>query len=145
MKETERIGLAVNATSHLFKREVDNALNKRCTEKITGMQGFIIHYITRNSDRDIFQKDIEKEFSIRRSTATSILQLMEKKGLITRQSVNSDARLKKIVLTEKSLKRHEIFKEELERMEEKLSAGLTEKEKTDFFRIIEKIKSNIGE
>ena len=32
-------------------------------------------------NKDIYQKDIEKEFKIRRSTASGILQLLEKKRL----------------------------------------------------------------
>lgn len=145
MEERKRIGLAINTASRLFKRKVDNALNSRCEEKITGMQGFVIGFLSRNKDKDMFQRDIEKEFSIRRSTATSILQLMEKNGLITRVPFEKDARLKKIVLTEKSLRRHKIFTEEIDSLEQKLYSGLTEEEKAEFFRIIEKIKSNIGE
>ncbi len=145
MEKDKRIGLAINTASRLFRRRVDNALNSRCEEKITGMQGFIIGFLSRNSDKDMFQRDIEKEFSIRRSTATSILQLMEKNDLITREPFEKDARLKKIVLTEKSLRRHKIFTEEIDFLEQKLYSGLTEKEKSEFFRIIEKIKANIGE
>ena len=36
-----------------------------------------------------------------RSTVTGVVKLMERKGLIRRESVSSDARLKKLVLTEK--------------------------------------------
>ena len=32
----------------------------------------------------VFQRDIEREFSITRSTVTNILQLMERKGYIQR-------------------------------------------------------------
>lgn len=39
------------------------------------------------------------KFSITRSTASRVLSLMEKKGLITRESVERDARVRKIVLT----------------------------------------------
>ena len=145
MEERNRIGLAINTASRLFKRRVENAISSRGAEKITGMQGFIIGYLSRNCDKDMFQKDIEKEFAIRRSTATSILQLMEKNGIITRVPYEKDGRHKKIVLTEKSLKRHEIFTEEIDRMENKLYVGLSDTEKEEFFRIIEKIISNIGE
>ena len=72
----------------------------------TGCHSFALRFFAENADRDIFQKDFEEEFSIRRSTATKILQLMEKNGLIERQKVESDARLKKIVLTNKALDIH---------------------------------------
>lgn len=44
--------------------------------------------------RIIFQKDLETEFCIGRSTVTNILNLMEKKGFVRRESVSYDARLK---------------------------------------------------
>ena len=53
-------------------------------------------------DGSTFPKDIEKEFSINRSTTSEMLKLMCKNGMITREEVDYDARLKKIVLTEAS-------------------------------------------
>ena len=46
--------------------------------------------------------ELESEFGITRSTASRVLRLMEQKGLVERQSVPHDARLKKLVLTERS-------------------------------------------
>ena len=46
--------------------------------------------------------ELESEFGITRSTASRVLRLMEQKGLVERQSVPQDARLKKLVLTERS-------------------------------------------
>ena len=52
--------------------------------------------------RDIMQRDIEKEFSIRRSTASRTLQLMEPATDISAGSrFPYDARMKKLVVTEK--------------------------------------------
>lgn len=69
---------------------------------LTSVQISIIDYISRVDNEDIFQKDIEKEFNIRRASATSALKLMEEKELITRTSTKKDARLKKIKLTKKT-------------------------------------------
>ena len=57
-------------------------------------------HLYRHREEQVFQRDIEREFSITRSTVTNILQLMERKGYIERRSVPQDARLKKLVLTE---------------------------------------------
>ena len=58
--------------------------------------------MSEHADRDVYQKDLEGEFGITRSTASRVLRLMEQKGLLERQSVPHDARLKKLVLTERS-------------------------------------------
>ena len=58
---------------------------------------------------DIYQKDVEKEFQIRRSTATGTLQILEKNGFIRREPVKQDARLKKLVPTDKAKEYASIF------------------------------------
>lgn len=89
-------------------KNVSNDLNRDAekfavTLDLTRMQMSIIDYIARNeNDRDIFQKDIEKEFNIRRASATSALKLMEKKDLLVRVPPQKDARLKRLILTTKS-------------------------------------------
>ena len=98
----------------------------------------------RNIDKDIFQKDIEDEFSIRRSTATGILQLMEKNDLVRRVPTLTDKRLKKIILTEKSLEINKSFSRVLEKMEKDIEMGLTPDEIAVFFNIMEKIQYNIN-
>lgn len=52
----------------------------------------IVQYLHEHRDSDVFQYDIERAFSITRSTASRVLGLMEKKGLITRSAVDWDAR-----------------------------------------------------
>ena len=66
------------------------------------MQMHVLRYILMSTlHRDVYQKDIEEEFQIRKSTATGILKLMEKHGFIRRESAQQDARLKRIVPTKK--------------------------------------------
>lgn len=64
-------------------------------EDLTMMQCWIIRFLYEHEEEEVYQRDIEAEFSIARSTATGILKLMEKKGYIRRVSVERDARLKK--------------------------------------------------
>ncbi|MDR3254237.1 MAG: MarR family transcriptional regulator [Synergistaceae bacterium] len=71
---------------------------------ITGGQALILAFMYGfGKDKDVFQRDIEAEFDIRRSSATSILNGLEKHGYIRRESVTHDARLKKLALTDKAL------------------------------------------
>ena len=84
----------------MMSRNLMAAARERGVDELTAMHGWILGYLCRNEDKDIFQKDIEAEFKICRSTVTNILKLMEKKGYIRRESVPYDARLKKLVLTD---------------------------------------------
>ena len=51
--------------------------------------------------------DVEAAFNLSRSTTTNILQLMEKNGIIRREGVDYDARLKRLVPTEKAVQMEE--------------------------------------
>ena len=67
---------------------------------ITFIQSQVIFYILNHwQEAPVFQRDIEQVFSLSRSTATGILQQLEEKGLLRRESVESDARLKSLVPT----------------------------------------------
>ena len=88
--------------NNLIFRKIGQIARANGVEAVTPMHGWIMEYLYRHSETPVFQRDIEREFSITRSTVTNILQLMERKGYITRRSVEQDARLKQLVLTEKA-------------------------------------------
>lgn len=118
---------------------------KEC-DNLTGTHGFILGYLAEMSDKqDVFQKDVEKRFDIRRSTASEILNLMERNGLIVRVSVDYDARLKKIVLTDKAKDLCERIDEQFAETENMLTKGISEEELGTFFAVIDKMKANISE
>lgn len=144
MYDKKLVGFEIKILANLIKRKIDAAMISRCTDNLTAMHGWIIGYIYKHgSESDIFQRDIESKFSIRRSTATGILQLMEKNDLIVRQPVDYDARLKKLVLTPKAVSMHEETTREIMKIEELLTQSLTKEEIEEFFIIAEKIKSSL--
>ncbi len=142
--ETKRhVGMEIKALSNLIKRQIDERV-MQSDVRLTGMQCWIIGYLNKHANtKDVFQRDIEAEFHIRRSTATGILQLMEKNGLITREPVSYDARLKKLVMTPKAKEICLRIKHEIAQIEAKLTNGLTREETESFFAIIDKVKKNI--
>lgn len=118
-----------------------------CVEapNLTGMQLFILEYLYQHQAQDIFQRDLEAEFHVRRSTVTGMLKGMEKKGLIRRLPVAEDGRLKRIVLTAQAKNLHEEVETAVTRMEEIALRGLSEAETNFFLEILEKMKANLQE
>ena len=143
MKIPRSIGFEVKCISNLIKRNLDEEYIKRDMHDLTGMQGWILKFINTNSNKDIFQKDIEKKFRIRRSTATGMLQLLEKNGYIKRESVESDGRLKKLVLTPKAIIALEKSDNIIMEFDKHLHEGISEEEKEIFFAIVDKVKKNL--
>ena len=96
MSDENEVGRAVKILSH----EIDRYILSCGVEEATGVQGRLIGFLyNRTKTGDVFQRDIEESFNIRRSTVTGMLKTMEQNGLITRCGVSGDARLKKIMLT----------------------------------------------
>lgn len=141
--EKKRIGFELSHCSRLIRRYMDANALKSYIDEMTGTHGWALRYFHQNMNKDVFQKDFEKKFDIRRSTASNILSLMEKNGLITRESVPHDARLKKIVLTQKAIDVHQQVEDSFSKMEEDIAEGISDEELDAFFKTIEKIKSNI--
>lgn len=141
--KTRHIGGELKQVSNLLKRRLDAHMAQAGLEPLTGMQGWIIGYLADRPDQDVFQRDIEQEFEIRRSTATGILQLMERKGLLRREPVAQDARLKKLVLTPQALAMHQQVFEQIHAFELTLYQGLTAQDVSNFFDIMDKLKRNL--
>ena len=139
------IGMELRSLNNLIRRYFEFSSHRKEIETVTGNNGWIIGYLAENADRDVYQKDLEDRFTITRSTASKVLNLMEQKGLIQRQTVARDARLKKIVLTEKAWKIKELMKEDAERMERTLTEGFTGEELKTLHSYIQKMKKNISD
>lgn len=138
------IGFALKSVNNLIRRKMDGRFEESGLEDICGMQGPILGFISEKSKtQPIFQKDIEKEFNIRRSTATVMLQKLEQKELIVREAVEEDARLKKITVTPKAEAIDAQIRRQVDAFHEELEAGLTKEEKEQFLSILDKIKRNL--
>lgn len=137
------IGHEIKSLDLLLQRKMFIAATKAGVDKATIMHGFIIGYIYNNSDKEIYQKDLEKEFGIASPTVTNILKHMEKKDYIKRVSVKNDARLKKIVLTEKGYSLHKTMYKKIIENEEIVNNLITDDEKNELLRIIRKLRKGL--
>lgn len=138
MKAKKEAGMIIKRLSNEISKEMNK---KTAAYGITGVQGRIIRRVT-EAEEDVFQKDIEACLFYRRSTVTGILNTMEENGLIERVSVDYDARLKKIVVTQKGLCIKSQIEQDIKNMEKTLKNGLSKDEIDTFFAITEKMLNN---
>lgn len=143
MNSEIHIGKRIGILTKRIHRRIDNEAAKY---GVTGVQARILGFVHRNYDKkDIFQRDIEEELDIRRSSVTSVLQLMEKNGYIKRVSVSEDARLKKIMLTEKGLEiQRNVYNFILE-FEKSLQDELSEDEMNILISLIDRLCRKIAD
>lgn len=116
-------GAWINILSRKIKKRMNDNMQ---VLGLNGVQSRVMHFIlVKYEDGPVFQRDVEKTFGLSRSTATGILQLMEKNGLIHRESVANDARLKSLIPTEKAANLDAQIGEYLRQTEQKLTSGLS--------------------
>lgn len=139
------IGNEIHVLAKLIHRVLDNSPEMKNIESVTGTNAWIIGYIARRNDEgeDAYQRDLEKHFGITRSTASKVVNLMVQKNLINRESVPGDARLKRLVLTERAIEIYHQMTAEFQAMEDALSAGFSEEELEQFFDYIHRMQRNI--
>lgn len=109
----------------------------------TRMQCATLRYLRLHKGEDVFQKDLEAAFSISGATATNILKLMEKEGLICRIPMEKDARLKKLEMTEKGIRYDEIAHANVYRLEEGMKSGFSKDELMLFQKYLDRLAENI--
>lgn len=130
------IGKRIHIISNRIKRRMDREI---ASFGLTRSQHVILRYLQKNSDKDIFQKYIEEEFDLRRSTVSSMLTHLEQKGYVQRESVSYDARLKKITITPAGCHILETMCAVVDNFEKRIEAALTPNEISMLFDILDKL------
>ena len=101
IKRSETIGYKIRLLHNQLHKNME-AKREENEDNLTGMQRWTLGFLKDHADREVYQRDIEEAFSVSRATASNMLAVMERKGLIERAQVSHDARLKRLVLTDKA-------------------------------------------
>lgn len=111
--------------------------------QITSIQGLILHYIIVESEtRDIFPKDLEEFLEIKGSSVTSLISNLERNGYLRRESLDSDRRYKKLVLTEQTLAIKDDITSRVNEYMHSMFAGISENDLEVFEKVILQMAEN---
>ena len=136
-------GMWINILSHKIKKRMNTNMQSL---GLTGVQSRVMHYIlVKSADGPVFQRDVEAVFGLSRSTATGILQSMEKNDLILRERVASDARLKSLIPTQKAAYLDAQVGEYLRNTEQCLTRGLSNAQLALFLETVAHMSKNMDE
>lgn len=141
------VGIKIKKIKSLIRKAIHNSDTFKNNEELTNVIGWTIGFISRRNAEELetYQKDVEKEFKISRSTATELLQNMERHGYLYREVSSTDLRLKRIVLTEKSIELHKKVVLTFDKIEDRLLLGFTEEEKNQLFDFLLRLERNLEE
>ncbi|MFV0559228.1 MAG: MarR family winged helix-turn-helix transcriptional regulator [Enterococcus sp.] len=144
MKDFEKsLGFEIRELSILLGRYIDSTAKKMQIEDLRGPQAMVIHFIYGHPEQKIYQKDIEKELSIRKPSASQLLDRMEGKGYIERLVSDTDKRYRQVILTEKAVANIKQVEQLRKCVELNLTKEITKEEQASFLKIVTKMKANI--
>lgn len=128
-------GDAIGKMLHRVENQIHRKLDSiAAAQGITVVQHIILSYLWEHGKkRDVFQKEIEQVFDVRRSSVSNVLGLLEKKNYIQRQNVSADARQKRICLTEEGTKVYLAVRKEMEAVERSLNGAFTDEQEKELF------------
>ena len=139
----EDVGRLIKSIDKLMMRNAQLLNGQEIRDKISPMQGWIIGFLFMNQDKIIYQKQIEQEFGLPKSTLASILKQLEEKGYILREAAEHDSRLKSIRLSQEGQSMQCDFFDHIEQINQCMCRGIPEDEIETFFKIGMRLRQNL--
>lgn len=137
------ISLEIKKIDSLIVRRIIQD-TKKSKYRLTPVQIFIIKYLSKNKNKTIYQKDIEKKIGLRKSTISGIIKTMQKNNIIMSIDSKSDLRSKEIVLTKDGLKLEKLMIKKEKDFEKLLERDIDKNDLEIFFKVTEQIQNNLG-
>lgn len=145
VKPSETIGYQIRLIHNQIHKRMEAKRKENGRAPLTGMQRWLLRYLSENREKEICQRNIETEFHISRATASNMLSVMERRGLIERQPVEHDARLKRLVITEDALGMLQQANQDIFVTEQLLTEGMTQEEIACLRKCLGIMLRNLGE
>ncbi|MEE1057291.1 MAG: MarR family transcriptional regulator [Acutalibacteraceae bacterium] len=137
------IGIVLRAINNLLMRASIQQSKNSGIDNCTFIHGWILGYLCLHNEDNVYQRDIEREFSLTRSAVTSIVKNMEQKGYIKRIEVEHDARLKKLVITSSGEETHNKIVQNFKEMDKTLINHISDEDYKVFIKVCHQIKNNL--
>ena len=121
----------------------DKLIEKRT--RFTSAQLRILGYLMQHEEVVVYQKDIEDSIAVSRAAVSTILDKMERAGLLVRENSSMDKRMKRISLTSKGRAAAIDVYKMMCQIEDDLCSTLNEEEKDTVIRVKNKLINKLEE
>ncbi len=136
-------GYLIGQINKLTNRRINELLKEENVREFNGAQGTIIFVLTNEGPMPI--KDIGKATGLAKTSLTSMLDRMEKQGLIEKRENENDKRSTIIALNERSKSYKEVIEKVSQRVSKEYYKGLRAKEVERFEATLQKVLKNLNE
>lgn len=130
------------------RRHIDrHCESKKQLDNLSASGGWILSRVfeMEHMGEAAYQRDLEDDFGITRSTASKLLARLEQKGLIERRGIIQDGRMKRILPTDKSRKIGEDILLEVQGLEDRLERGFSKDELETLCKFFERLEKNLAD
>ncbi|MCL6295086.1 MarR family winged helix-turn-helix transcriptional regulator [Jejuia spongiicola] len=135
-------GYLINMTALLLKREFSSAIKNNKID-VTPEQWAILNRLNENSN--LTQKEVAKLTFKDNANITRMVDKLEKKGLVIRQSDSNDRRSWNLSITKKGIEIRDLVEPLAINILNNISKGISKKEMDSYNKISKKIINNLIE
>ena len=138
-RDEKELGMWICHASRLFVRRMDQRIAEAGTgdDILSGRNFWVLKYLDDHAGEAVYQRDLEQKFKVRRSSVSNMIDLMEQKGFLLRQATSSDARLKRLTLTEKGAELLREATETIKRFEDSIRKSFAPQDYKTLVRLLE--------
>ena len=137
------LAIELKVLNNLILRDLENRARLTAGDMISGVNGMIMGYILQHGDRDVYQRELEREFGLTRSTISKVVNLMERKGLVERAPAEHDARQRRLRLTDRAREVAGLVQEESRLLSSRLLSDFKDEEIAILMKYIERMTQNM--
>ncbi len=141
MHNTEHMGPLFKVIGNAVDSDISRQVNKT---GLTSAQMFILHFLSKQPENEIFQKDLEQALELSHATVAGIISRLEAKGFLKLVPSEKDKRCKQIVATEKAMEVDEKTDAVINAAESQLLTGFSDEEKTQLRSYLNRLLGNLG-
>lgn len=140
--EEQSIGSEIKKIDNLIIRKIVS-YSKNNSYTLSPSQIMITRFLYKNSDKVVYQKDLEKGLPFRKSTLSGIIQTMVKNNIINTTSSKDDLRSKEITLTPYGKKINKEIEENIIKFDKTLKNNIKDDDLRIFFKVTKQIQDNL--
>lgn len=139
------LSIIIRNTSCLFRKNIEASKVLKENSELTGGKGSIIFFIDEMNKRGnkVYQKMIESNFKVNRSTASIIIKELEDNSYVIKTEDKEDKRLKELTLTEKAYQFLNSFSTMLIELNEKATSDFKDEEKNLLENLLNRMIENL--
>lgn len=140
--EEQSIESEIKKIDNLIIRKIVS-YSKNNSYMLSPSQIMITRFLYKNSDKVVYQKDLEKGLPFRKSTLSGIIQTMVKNNIINTTSSKDDLRSKEITLTPYGKKINKEIEENIIKFDKVLKNNIKDDDLRIFFKVTKQIQDNL--